>query len=300
MQKTFCHTALSLLCCFFIACQKGPGAKKTDDTGAILAVALLSAPQETPPAEEPVPVWADEFEGNSVDTNNWEFMLGDGTSYGLPSGWGNWELQYYQPENARVENGNLIIDVKEETVSTFNYTSARLRTMGKADFTYGRIEARMKIPSGQGIWPAFWMLPTDGFYGGWAASGEIDIMEAVNDMSTVHGTLHYGGSWPNNVYSGKAYQKNGVDFSQDFHVYAVEWENGEIRWYVDDDHYATQHFWWSESQPYPAPFDKDFHILLNVAVGGAWPGNPDATTVFPQQMVVDYVRVYELAGGDSL
>ena len=238
-------------------------------------------------------VWSDEFDGVTVDTTKWEFMLGDGTAYGLPSGWGNSELQYYQPENAKVENGNLVIDIKQERVRAFKYTSARLRTKNKADFTYGRIEARMKIPSGQGIWPAFWMLPTNEVYGTWAASGEIDIMEAVNDMHTVHGTLHYGGTWPNNEYSGFPYN-NGQDLSQDFHVYAVEWENGVIRWYVDNDHYATQDLWWSAGQGYPSPFDQDFHILLNVAVGGAWPGSPDATTVFPQQMVVDYVRVYQV------
>jgi hypothetical protein len=177
---------------------------------------------------------------------------------------------------------------------TRNYTSARLRTLSKGDWTYGRFEARMKLPYGQGLWPAFWMLPTDGVYGEWAASGEIDIMEIIGSQPNVlHGTIHYHGEWPNNWYSGASYTLSSGDFSDDFHVFAIEWEEGEIRWYVDGIHYSTKNSWDTTSgAPFPAPFDEDFHILLNVAVGGNWPGSPDGTTVFPQRMEVDYVRVY--------
>ena len=153
----------------------------------------------------------------------------------------------------------------------------------------------MRLPGGQGLWPAFWMLPQDFAYGGWAASGEIDILEAVNlgvrGNNTVHGTIHYGGEWPNNVFTGGDYVVP-TNATTDFHVYAVEWDPTEIRWYVDDVMYSMQNSWSSTAAPYPAPFDQDFYILLNVAVGGNWPGSPDASTVFPVSMEVDYVRVY--------
>ena len=176
-----------------------------------------------------------------------------------------------------------------------NYTSARMRTKHKGDWLYGRFEVRARLPGGQGLWPAIWMLPTDWKYGGWAASGEIDIMEAVNagpGNNKVYGTLHYGGSWPRNVHTGKSYTP-ATSITDNFHVYALEWEPGEIRWYVDGHHYQTQTQWWSEKGPYPAPFNERFHMILNVAVGGNWPGSPSSSTVFPQVMEVDYVRVYQ-------
>jgi len=169
-----------------------------------------------------------------------------------------------------------------------------MRTLNKGDWKFGRIEMRAKLPFGQGLWPAFWMLPTDNVYGGWAASGEVDIMELVgHEPNKSHGTLHYGGAWPNNRSSSNSYTLPAKNFSDDFHLFAVEWKAGEMRWYVDDLHYQTQTSWWSTGGPFPAPFDQRFHILLNVAVGGNWPGNPDASTIFPQTMQVDYVRVYQ-------
>jgi len=142
------------------------------------------------------------------------------------------------------------------------------------------------------------MLPTDNVYGGWAASGEIDIMELLgHEPNVVYGTLHYGGSWPNNRSSGGSYRLAGGDFSQDFHVFSLEWEPGEIRWFVDGELYLTLTQWYTEAQgaSFPAPFDQRFHLLMNVAVGGNWPGSPAPTTQFPQEMVVDYVRVYQAA-----
>ncbi|MEC7984420.1 MAG: family 16 glycosylhydrolase [Myxococcota bacterium] len=243
-------------------------------------------------------VWRDEFEDPAIDLTKWEFEV-DG------QGGGNNELQYYtdRVENAFVENGSLVIEAREESYTgedgTRSYTSARLRTMNQGDWLYGRIEARMRLPEGQGIWPAFWMLPTDWVYGGWAASGEIDIMELVgHEADTVHGTLHYGGPWPANIYTGGEYVLS-EPFSNDYHTFAVEWKEGEIRWYVDDVHYQTQTNWYSTAGDYPAPFNQRFHIILNVAVGGQWPGSPDATTVFPQRMFVDYVRVYEREATDT-
>jgi beta-glucanase (GH16 family) len=238
-------------------------------------------------------VWADEFEGTSVDQTKWEFQIGDGRAYGLPSGWGNNELQWYRAENATVENGQLTITAKREPFETKAYTSVRMRTANKGEWKYGRFEMRAKLPLGQGIWPAFWMLPTDSIYGGWAASGEIDIMELVgHEPSRVVGTIHYGGSWPQNVFTNASYSLPNGTFADEFHRFAIEWEPGEMRWYVDGVHYQTQSNWWTTGGRFPAPFDQRFHLLLNLAVGGNWPGSPNEITVFPQTMVVDYVRVY--------
>lgn len=253
-------------------------------------VVFCSAPA---PAQVWELVWADEFNGAALDTSKWQAMTGDGTAYGLPAGWGNNELQWYRPENAFLENGHLVIEARRESFSGRNYTSARLRTMNLGDWAYGRFEMRAKLPTGKGLWPAFWLLPTQNSYGGWAASGEIDIMELVGHQpDIVHGTLHYGGAWPNNVFSGASYQLGSGSFADDLHVFALEWEPDEMRWYVDGKLYQTQRVWWSAGAPYPAPFDRRFHLLLNVAVGGNWPGSPDASTVFPQRLVADYVRVY--------
>lgn len=241
-------------------------------------------------------VWADEFDGSAIDPDKWVFQLGDGSEVGLPSGWGNNERQYYQRENAVVEGGLLTITAREEAVSGFSYTSARLRTLGLADWKYGRFEMRARLPIGQGLWPAFWMLPAGEAYGGWAASGEIDIMEYIgSEPEQVLGTLHFGRPWPNNAFSGHEYQLPNGTFSDGFHVFAIEWQPGEIRWYVDDTHFATQTEWFSSGGAYPAPFDRGFYLLLNLAVGGNLPGPPDASTEFPQELVVDYVRVYQAA-----
>jgi beta-glucanase (GH16 family) len=242
-------------------------------------------------------VWADEFDGPSIDASHWEHEV-NGT------GGGNNELQYYtdRSENSRIEDGVLILEARQESYTgpdgTRQYTSARLRTYQHADFLYGRVEARIKLPQGQGLWPAFWMLPTDWVYGGWAASGEIDIMELLGqDPSRVYGTLHYGGAWPNNTHTGSDYVLPSGSFADDFHVFAIEWEESEFRWYVDGNLYETQNDWYSDAAAYPAPFDQRFHILLNVAVGGNWPGAPNGSTTFPQRMSVDWVRVHERCDG---
>jgi len=239
-------------------------------------------------------VWSDEFDGTAVDLTKWSFQIGDGCP-GL-CGWGNNELQYYRSQNATVSGGLLTIAAKQESYGGQNYTSARLRSLNLGDWTYGRIEMRAKLPIGQGMWPAFWMLPTASPYGGWAASGEIDIMEAVgSDPARVFGTLHYGDAWPNNVssQSGPGYRLSSGSFNDAFHTFALEWEPGEMRWFVDGQLYSAQNDWYSVAGAYPAPFDVNFHLLLNLAVGGNLPGPPDGTTVFPQEYVIDYVRVYQ-------
>ncbi|MFK7844292.1 MAG: family 16 glycosylhydrolase [Rhodothermales bacterium] len=246
-------------------------------------------------------VWADEFDGDLLDPNKWSFQFGDG----CPNlcGWGNNELQWYSGTNHSVGNGLLTITAKEESVSGKNYTSSRLRSINKGDWTYGRIEVRAKMPIGQGLWPAIWMLPTDpSIYGVWAASGEIDIMEYVGHKpDEVLGTIHFGGTWPQNQFTSKTYTLPSGSFNDDFHVFSIEWEKEEIRWYVDGELYSTLSNWSSTGGTFPAPFDIDFHLLINLAVGGNLPGNPDATTSFPQELVVDYVRVYEdiSTGGET-
>ncbi|WP_024461454.1 glycoside hydrolase family 16 protein [Marinimicrobium sp. LS-A18] len=266
-------------------------------------------------------VWSDEFDGDSINTDNWSHEVNC-------AGGGNNELQCYtaREENSYVADGHLHIVARQETHSgpavfdddpaynpddtsaTRDYTSARLRTKNKADWKYGRIEINAKTPQGQGLWPAIWMLPTEWVYGDWPLSGEIDIFEAVNTNASgeneVHGTLHYGRPWPNNLNSGASFTP-AEPIWENFHTYAIEWEEGEIRWYVDDVHFATQTAddwftlsWQGQDEGFetgnPAsPFDEMFHLIMNVAVGGNWPGAPDDATTFPQEMVVDYVRVYQ-------
>ena len=235
-------------------------------------------------------VWQDEFNGVHLNEAKWNYETGG-------NGWGNNELEYYanRLENVFVQDGNLIIEARKETYENRSYTSARITTKNKGDWLYGKIEVRAKLPKGKGLWPAIWMLPTDWEYGGWAASGEIDIMELVGDLpQNIYGSLHFGGEAPANTYKSSSYSlKNGRDFSQDFHRFTIEWDTTAIRWFVDDSLYESQSSWYSTAAPFPAPFDRRFHLLLNVAVGGNWPGSPDAKTVFPQRMYVDYVRIYK-------
>ena len=241
-------------------------------------------------------VWSDEFNGRNgsgVDTTKWVSEVGGGK-------WGNQELEYYtnRLQNAYIQAGNLVIKSQQEKYTgadgvTWNYTSARLKTLGKFTQTYGRFEARMKIPFGQGLWPAFWMLGDDIDRVDWPTCGEIDIMENIGkEPSTIYGSIH-GPGYIGGTGIGAPYRLPGKQrFSDDFHVFAVEWEPDTIRFYVDKDFYATRTR--AELKPgWKWVFDHPFFLLLNVAVGGDWPGNPDTTTVFPQTMLVDYVRVYK-------
>ena len=247
-------------------------------------------------------VWSDEFDGSALDEGNWNVQLGDGTAEGIP-GWGNNELQTYQRGNATVGGGMLTITARAENVGGHAYTSARINTAGKFEFQYGRVEASIEVPAGQGLWSAFWMLPTDAAYGTWAASGEIDIMEVYSrdPAPFTSGVVHYGMSWPLNVFTGTRY--DGIDPSDGFHTYALEWDAEEIRWFVDGMHFhtVTNATYWTYYRdeetnahrpgPDAAPFDQPFHLLLNVAVGGNLPGDPDPAAL-PGEMRVDYVRVY--------
>jgi hypothetical protein len=201
-------------------------------------------------------VWADEFNGTSVDTTKWGYETGGG-------GWGNNELQYYTNGlNSSVAGGNLVIEAREEAYGGRNYTSARMVTNGKASWTYGRMEARIKLPYGKGMWPAFWMMPTAWQVSGWPHCGELDIMESVNYMDFVSGTIHF--SNPTNgghIYEGGDYSPPGVNFSDDFHIYSVEWEENKITWFVDGIQYHSDTTWTTTEGPYPAPFNKDFFFI---------------------------------------
>jgi len=230
--------------------------------------------------------WSDEFNGTEIDGTKWDYDLGTGAAQGL-WGWGNGELQYYTdgPSNADVENGQLVITAREESYGGQDYTSARMVTRNKFSQTYGKWEARIDLPTGQGIWPAFWMLRENNPW-----PGEIDIMEVVGHLpGNCHGTAHWGEV--GNVQSSGGVI-NSEDWTTDFHVYTVEWWPDHIRWSVD----GVEYFELDRTEVTPANtwlFAEDYHMLLNVAVGGTWPGPPDGTTVFPQEMRVDWVRVYE-------
>lgn len=222
-------------------------------------------------------VWSDEFNGSIGP--NWVFETGAG-------GWGNNELQYYRRENATIENGALVITARRENFGGMAYTSARMKTQGLKTFKFGRIEARMKLPSFLGAWPAFWMLGANLPQVGWPASGEIDVMEHVNDENRVYGTIH----WKDNNNQYAQYGGNTATTVTDWHVYAVEWDTNAIRWYVDGNKYHEVNI--ANGVNGTDEFQKDFFLLLNFAIGGNWPGFNVNTAALPAKMHVDYVRVY--------
>lgn len=242
-------------------------------------------------------VWSDEFDGAGIDTNKWTFDIGNGNN-----GWGNWERQYYtsRTNNAFVADGLLHIVAWKESYSGFPYTSARLKTQGRFSKTFGRFEFRARLPRGLGFWPALWMLGTNITSVGWPSCGEIDVMEAKGSWTnTVQGTIHYADTAGNHTYHTKIYTLPlPGDSITNFHTYAIEWASNSIKWLVDGVTVHTWTSWASAAGPYPAPFDRDFFIIMNLAIGGSYLGNPsdseiDAGTVFPGEMQVDYVRVYE-------
>ena len=238
-------------------------------------------------------VWQDEFDKDSLDLTKWSRETGG-------HGWGNNELQFYtdSDSNSYVENGNLILkaQVVPQGIGSSKglryYSSARLRTYGKGDWKYGRIEVKAKVASGQGIWPAIWMLPTDWLFGGWPSSGEIDIMEHVGyDLGVVHGSVHTE-AYNHKINTQRSSARKIANVDTEFHVYSIIWDKDKISFFIDD----VQYFLFENDQQgnYKTwPFDQRFHLLINIAVGGDWPGNPDNSTNFPRKMLVDYVRVYE-------
>jgi len=253
-------------------------------------------PSLVPPSSGFVLSWGDEFngaDGSVPDPSKWTYDIGGG-------GWGNNELETYtnRAANAQIKGGNLVITAQKETFTgtdgtTRDYTSARLKTQGLFAQAYGRFEARIKIPAGQGVWPAFWMLGNDITTNGWPKCGEIDVMENIGrEPGIVHGSLHGPSSTvTTSDETSTTTLPNNANFIADFHVYAVEWDPAQVKFFVDSNNYVTfQKVNWPPNGTWV--FDHPFFIILNFAIGGAWPGSPDATTQFPQQMLVDYVRVY--------
>lgn len=234
-------------------------------------------------------VWSDEFT-DGYDSNIWTNQNGNG----CPDlcGWGNNELEYYtdRPENIYTQQGNLIIEAKKESYMGFEYTSSKLITKDKKFFKYGRIDVRAQLPKGKGIWPAFWLMPQHDVYGGWPRSGEIDMMEMVGHQpNQSHGTIHYGNG-PSSIYTTSSYTLPQGILNDEFHVYSLIWEEDLLVWLVDDVEFK---------RVTPAdlngenwPFNEEFYMIINFAVGGNWPGSPDATTEFPQWLIVDYVRYF--------
>ncbi len=260
-----CYIIITI--CLFSFCKK-----TTEAASAVI-------PPPNPPAADTSTynlIWSDEFNGSSIDATVWNFETGG-------NGWGNHEQEYYQPQNATVANGNLIITAKKETVGTNGYTSARMTTQGKKEFQYGKIEARIKLPVGQGFWPAFWMLGADINTIPWPACGETDIMEHINADSVIYGTIH----WDNNGHV----QDGGKTTSSpsDYHVYTVEWDSVSIKWSVDSVVYHTSDITANSTEEFHHPF----FILLNLAVGGDWPGQTVDDSLIPAKMYVDWVRVYQ-------
>lgn len=232
-------------------------------------------------------IWQDEFDNSKLDQSKWRLDIGY-------TGESNGELEIYtdRPVNVFIENSCLVLAARKEKYLGYGYTSARLNSHGLNSWTYGRIEARIKIPSGKGLWPAFWMLGDDISTQGWPACGEIDIMENIGDRpDTVRGTIH-GPGYSRDDSIGADFSLHGKDFSDDFHLFAIEWMPEQIGWYVDG---CQTNMLTPNSVPGKWVFDHPFFILLNLAVGGFWPGYPDETTIFPQFMYVDYVRVFEQA-----
>ncbi len=251
----------------------------------------IPSPTTSPTAIPTLPgwqlTWHDEFDGSSIDPANWTYDIGGG-------GWGNGEMEYYtsRPENAHLENGLLVIEARQEKYQGSYYTSARMKTLGLQSFQYGRIEARIKVPAGEGLWPAFWMLGTDFPTVGWPDSGEIDIMEYVGrEPNLILGTVHgpgYSGSLGITQWNRQTYA-----IADDFHTYAIEWEPGQISWYYDGAKYFTVTK--ADVGNRKWAFDHPFFIILNLAVGGQFPGLVGLKTVFPADLYVDYVRVYQKA-----
>jgi beta-glucanase (GH16 family) len=244
-------------------------------------------------------VWSDEFNGAGpgLDASKWSFEAGNGSG-----GWGNNELEYYtsRTQNAYVSNGLLHLVALQESLGGFNYTSARIKTQGHFTKAYGRIEFRARLPAGLGFWPALWLLGTNITSVGWPACGEIDVMEnkgAVPNM--VQGTIHYSDALNHHLQSTALDTLSAGDSVTNFHVYTLDWSTNVIRWFVDGTLYETQTSWSSSTGPYPAPFNQPFFMVMNLAVGGNYVGNPsvadiNANTVFPGEMEIDYVRVWDV------
>ena len=229
----------------------------------------------------------DEFNGFTLDGSKWTYEIGTGSN-----GWGNNELQYYREQNTTVKDGYLTIEARSESFGGMNYTSSRLITKDKQSFKYGRVDIRAILPEGQGLWPALWMLGNNFPTVGWPACGETDIMEMIGGGEgrddVTYGTIHWDNNGSNADYGGNTQLSSGK-FSDEFHVFTITWDARDIKWYLDDVQFQTVNI----TPAAMSEFHQQVFFIFNVAVGGNWPGSPDASTVFPQQMIVDYIRVFQ-------
>lgn len=267
----------------------GCGNDNTVSTEENVPEAEIVQEEEAPELEGYSLLWHDEFNGDGLNEDIWNYEPHE-------PGWTNNELQEYttSTDNVFLRDGNLVI----KAIKTDDgYTSGKVTAQNKQDFTYGKVVARAKVPEGKGLWPAIWMMPQDeSYYGQWPKCGEIDIMEVLgNQVDTAYGTIHYGE--PHGEQQGTYVLDEGT-FASDFHEYSVEWEPGEMRFYIDGNLYHTVNDWFTAEndveKPYPAPFDQPFFVQMNLAVGGDWPGDPDASTDFDKaEFEIDYVRVYQ-------
>ena len=289
--------ALSMLAAIsMLACTAGCGSSNKPESEKAPET-TTKAPEETvevPELDGYSLLWNDEFSGSDLDESKWNYEPHE-------PGWTNEELQEYttSTDNVFLRDGKLVIKaIKSDKNGKDYYTSGKVTGQNKTDFTYGKVVVSAKVPEGQGLWPAIWMMPKDeSYYGQWPKCGEIDIMEVLgNDVNTAYGTLHYGE--PHGEQQG-TWGLTGQTYADSFHEYSVEWEPGEMRWYIDGNLYHTVNDWFTavqgeDEKPYPAPFDQPFFVQMNLAVGGTWPGNPDATTDFDKaEFEIDYVRVYQ-------
>lgn len=234
-------------------------------------------------------VWADEFKGEVLDTSNWTYEIGTGSN-----GWGNNERQYYKENNTFIhDNEYLVIEARREVFGGSQYTSSRIITSEKASFKYGRIDIRAALPKTQGLWPALWMLGDNFWDQGWPSCGEIDIMEMLGHQpNKVYGTAHWGPNTSQRQQKGRSiFSGSEGDFNERFHVFSIIWEEDKIEWYLNDQLYNT--LTPADMNGFDYPFNNSFFFIFNIAVGGIWPGNPDETSIFPQHMIVDYVRVFQ-------
>ena len=279
------------------ACDQPTGyvANSTDDNDEPnkTPVSIIPAKGYTTPATYPALklVWSDEFNGTALDEKSWNYEIGDGCPNNC--GWGNNELQYYKKENTSVKDGYLIIQAKQEAAGNRAYTSSRLTTQNKVNLKYGRIDIRSAMPKGQGIWPALWMLGKNIGTVGWPKCGEIDILEMIGGSATgrddtAYGTVHWDNNNSHAMYGGNTKLTAGI-LNDEFHVFSIIWDAKKITWYLDDRKFH-------EIDTTPAglsEFQEDYFFIINMAVGGNWPGNPDGSTVLPQHLVVDYIRVFQ-------
>ena len=266
----------------------GNGVIQNDDTRIGFTNAGYDAPGSYPGYSLS---WADEFNGPALNTSIWSHENGDGCPGNC--GWGNNELEYYtdRAENLYFQDGKMIIEARKESFAGKSYTSSKILTRGKKMIKFARIDIRAKLPKGKGIWPAFWMMPQSSVFGGWPKSGELDIMEVVgHEPQKTHGTLHFGPG-PGSTQLGGNYSLSTGTFYDEFHVFSVEWKQDQIKWLVDGVVFSTHTKAEFGSNNYP--FNEEFYLIFNLAVGGNWPGSPDANTTLPQWLIVDYVRVYQ-------